>query len=102
MENAESSQRFPRGPLELLILETLEALAPMAVSPLQLSGMISRPHVEVRNILSALANLATIAHPAKGLYRHGPPDEVRPTTPPSTRPSTEFAATIAALCAPKT
>jgi hypothetical protein len=92
---AASPPRFPRGATELLVLEALEALAPMPATPMQLAGLVNKPHLEVRSTLQALAMLGTIAHVHKGYYRHGPPVE-------PVRPSTRFAAQIAAFCAPST
>jgi hypothetical protein len=93
--SAASPPRFPRSATELLVLEALEAIAPAPVSPQQLAAMIHKPHLEVRTILQALAMLGTIAHPAKGLYRDQRVED-------DFRPSTRFAAQIAALCQPST
>lgn len=90
-----SAPRFPRSDTEMMILETLEALAPAPVSPQQLAAMLNRPHVEVRTILQALAMLGTIAHPAKGLYRDTRVED-------RVRPSVRFATRIAAVCTPST
>jgi len=73
------------------VLEALAALAPMPATPQQVATLVHKPLVEVRTILQALATLGTVQHPAKGLYRHGRPGDV-------VRPSTRFAAQIAALC----
>jgi hypothetical protein len=78
-----------------LLLEALEAIAPAPASPQQLAAMIHKPKLEVQAVLTALATLGTIAHPAKGLYRdQRVADECRP--------STRFAAQIAAVCASPT
>ena len=78
--------RFPRSATELLVLETLEALAPMPATPQQVATMIHKTRTEVQAILASLETLGTITRPAKGLYR----------------PSARFAAQIAALYAPHT
>lgn len=103
--SAGGPDRFPRSALELLVLEALEALAPMSASPLQVATMIHRPHLEVRNTLQALAMLGTIGHPHRGYYaRYAlPTDYVRPSAGVAAQkndstPSTRFAAQIAALC----
>jgi hypothetical protein len=106
--SAESPPRFPRSATELLVLEALEALAPMSATPVQVATMLHRNHLEVRTVLQALAMRGTIAHPRKGYYArdwpsedtslgtvHGPPKK-------DIRPSAGFAAQIAALCAPST
>ena len=93
--SADSPSRFPRGVTELLLLETLEAIAPMPASPQQLATLVGKPGREVLPILQALATLGTVQHPAKGLYAHGRPED-------DVRPSTRFARQIAALCAPRT
>jgi hypothetical protein len=102
-------ERFPRGALELLVLEALEALAPMSASPLQVATMIHRPHLEVRNTLQALAMLGTIGHPHRGYYaRYALPADYVPRSAGSaaqkndSTPSTRFAPQIAALCTPST
>ena len=95
LPSAASPPRFPRSATELLVLETLEALAPMPATPLQVAGLVQKPRSEVHAVLMALATLGTIQHYAKGLYRHGRPEDVG-------RPSTRFAAQIATLCAPHT
>ena len=64
--------RFPRQPLELLVLETLAAIAPMPVTPVQMTGLIQQPHEAVRATLQALATLGTIQHLRAGYYSHGP------------------------------
>ena len=87
--SAASPPRFPRGATELLVLEALEALAPMPATPQQLATMVHKPGREVLPILQALATLGTIQHPAKGLYAHGRPED-------DVRPSRRFAAQIAA------
>jgi hypothetical protein len=69
---AESQQRFPRGRLELEILESLRQMYPLEVTPRQVAAMVRAPHVEVRTILQALAVLGTIEHATKGYYRHRP------------------------------
>jgi hypothetical protein len=65
-------QRFPRRPLELMILEALEAIAPMPVTPVQMTVLINQPHAVVRDTLNALAVLGTIQHLRAGYYSHGP------------------------------
>jgi hypothetical protein len=69
---------YPRGPVELRLLETLRHVFPLALSPKQLSVLLDLPGPEVHRVLQALAVLGTIAHPARGLYRHRPPQEVAP------------------------
>ncbi len=93
--SAASPPRFPRSATELLVLEALEALAPMPATPQQLATMLHKPGREVLPILQALATLGTIAHPAKGLYRDKRVED-------DVRPSTRFAARIAVLGAPST
>lgn len=93
--SAASPPRFPRSATELLVLEALEVLAPMPATPQQLATMVGKPGRDVLPILQALATLGTIQHPAKGLYRHGRPED-------DVRPSTRFARQIAQLCAPRT
>jgi hypothetical protein len=93
--SAGGPDRFPRSATELLVLEALEAITPMPATPQQVATMIHKPGREVLPILQALATLGTVQHPAKGLYRHGRPED-------DLRPSTRFAAKIAALCTPST
>jgi hypothetical protein len=109
---ADSQTRFPRGATELLLLEALEALAPMPASPAQVAALAQKPREEVRTLLQALATLGTIHHPGSGLYRHRLPGEdvqrrvprgarqerlARQGLPVDTdRPSRHYAARIAA------
>jgi hypothetical protein len=69
---AESQARFPRGRLELEILETLRQVYPMQLTPLQVTAMVRAPHTEVRTILHALYTLGTLGRLNKGYYRHKP------------------------------
>jgi hypothetical protein len=93
--SADSQTRFPRSATELLLLQALEAIAPAPASPQQLAAMLQKPRLEVQAVLTALATLGAVAHPAKGLYRDKRVED-------ECRPSTRFAAQIAALCASNT
>ena len=100
--------RFPRQALEILLLETLEANAPMPFSPFQLSELLGQPQLEVRNTLHALAVLGTITHVRAGYYSHGQGvpgqttrkqrDDRREPSPPRP-PSARYAAQIARIVA---
>jgi hypothetical protein len=108
-EKGEPSPRFPRRPLELLILETLEAIAPLPVTPLQMTQLINQPHDDVRQTLHALAVLGTIQHARSGYYSHGPGTPNQPPRrkgerrepPPEYNPppSAHYAARIARIVA---
>ena len=100
--------RFPRQPLELLVLETLEAIAPMPVTPVQMTQLTGGPHEDVRQTLQALATLGTIQHLRAGYYCHGPGTPNRPPgkrgerrePPPEVQPpSARYAARIARIVA---
>lgn len=73
-------QRFPRSAVELQILEALQQLSPLPVTPRQVAAMLGVPAEQVRLLLQALATLGTIDHPAMGYYRH------KPTAPPARAP----------------
>src|SRR5262245_42430919 len=104
-EPGEPPARFPRRPLELLVLETLEAIAPMPVTPMQMTRLLNHPHEDVRQTLHALAVLGTSQHPRPGYYSHGPGIPNHPPRRKGERrlpppeydlpPSTRFAARIA-------
>jgi hypothetical protein len=109
-QQGESPPRFPRRPLELLILETLELIAPMPVTPVQMTVLINQPHDVVRDTLNALAVLGTIQHLRAGYYGHGPAvGDVpfrsrkkgggRPPPPEVHPPSAHYAARIARIVA---
>ena len=69
---------YPRGPIELRLLDTLRSVFPLSLSPKQLSVLLDLPGPEVPRLLQALARLGTIAHPAPGLYQYRPHQEVAP------------------------
>ena len=109
----EPPPRFPRRPLELQILEILETVAPMPVTPRQMAVLCQQPHEAVRATLNALAVLGTIQHLSAGSYSHGQPSGEQPfrsrkkggdRPPPSEvqLPSTQYAARIARIVAQET
>ncbi len=98
--SAGGPERFPRSALELQVLECLEEMSPLAMSPLQVATIIHQPHLAVRNTMTALAMLGAIGHPRRSYYtRHALPTEDDST--PSL-PSRRYTSRIAALCAPST
>jgi hypothetical protein len=54
---------FPRSPVELRVLEVLQALSPMPATSIQVAALVNVPPLEVRTLLQALAMLETIEHP---------------------------------------
>lgn len=63
---------YPRGDLELRILETLRAYYPMPIAPVQLAVMVGAPRGVVLSFMQALATLGTIARPTRSFYQHIP------------------------------
>jgi len=63
---------YPRGDLELRILETLRAYSPMPITPVQLAVMLGQPRERVLSFMQALAILGTIARPTRSYYQHIP------------------------------
>jgi DNA-binding IclR family transcriptional regulator len=78
----------------VLVLEALAAHAPLPATAKQIAAMVGKPRQEVHALLVALATLGTIQRYTKGLYRLGPPAA-------ALRPSSRFAAQIAAVCRPE-
>jgi hypothetical protein len=67
-----ASPEYPRGDLELRILETLRAYYPMPLTPVQLAVMLDEPRERVLYFMQALATLGTIARPTRSYYQHIP------------------------------
>jgi hypothetical protein len=63
---------YPRGDLELRILETLRAYYPLPLTPVQLAVMLGQPRERVLAHMQALATLGTIARPTRSYYQHIP------------------------------
>jgi hypothetical protein len=63
---------YPRGDLEIRILETLRAYYPMPITPVQLAVMLGQPRERVLSFMQALATLGTIARPTRSYYQHIP------------------------------
>ena len=57
---------YPRSAMEWLVLEALQAMAPMPATPKQVAAMISKPHGEVQRILMALEMVGTIYRRPRG------------------------------------
>ena len=87
---------YPRSATEWLVLEALQAMAPMPATPKQVAEMIHKPHHEVRLILTALEILGTIYRHTKGYYSTVAPPQL-PTD--VGRPSAQYAAQIARIVA---
>lgn len=63
---------YPRGDLELRILETLRAYSPMPITPVQMAVMVGQPREVVLAHMQALATLGTVARPTRSYYQHIP------------------------------
>jgi len=61
---------YPRGDLELRILETLRLYYPMPLTSVQLAVMLGQPRERVLAFMQALATLGTIARPTRSYYQH--------------------------------
>ncbi len=102
----------------MLVLDALAGLAPMPASPVQVAALIQQPREEVRIVLQALSMLGTLHHPGNAQYQHRRPGEAVHRPPhrlsreerllarqhrraEEGRPSTRYAAQIAALCRPE-
>jgi hypothetical protein len=70
-----ASPVYPRGTLELRILEALRAHYPMPIAPVQLAVMVGEPRERVLAFMQALATLGTIARPTRSYYQHIPQGE---------------------------
>jgi hypothetical protein len=93
---AQPTAPYPRSATEWLVLEALQAMAPMPATPKQVAEMISKPHLQVRLILTALEMLGTIYRHTKGYYSTVAP----PPLPTDVgRPSTRYAAQISRIVA---
>jgi hypothetical protein len=66
---------YPRGDLEIRILETLRVYYPMPLTPVQLAVMLDQPRERVLSFMQALAILGTIARPTRSYYQHIPRPE---------------------------
>jgi hypothetical protein len=66
---------YPRGDLELRILETLRAYYPMPIASVQMAVMVGEPRGVVLSLMQALATLGTIARPTRSFYQHIPQGE---------------------------
>jgi len=63
---------YPRGDLEIRILETLRAYSPMPLTAVQLAVMLGQPRERVLSFMQALAILGTIVRPTRSYYQHIP------------------------------
>ena len=63
---------YPRGDLEIRILETLRAYYPMPRTAVQMAVMAGQPRERVLSLMQALATLGTIARPTRSYYQHIP------------------------------
>jgi hypothetical protein len=63
---------YPRGDLEIRILETLRAYYPMPIAPVQMAVMVGEPREVVLSFMQALATLGTIARPTRSFYQYIP------------------------------
>jgi hypothetical protein len=63
---------YPRGDLELRILEALRAYYPLPITPVQMAVMVGEPREVVLSFMQALATLGTIARPTRSYYQHIP------------------------------
>jgi hypothetical protein len=66
----DSRQRFPRSAVELRILDMVEQLAPLPVTPRQIATLLGLHPEQVRLVLQELATLGTVAHPDLGYDRY--------------------------------
>ena len=93
---AQPAALYPRSATEWLVLEALQAMAPMPATPSEVAKMIGRPRSEVQSILIALEILDTIYRHHKGLYS----TVAAPALPTDVgRPSALYAARIARIVA---
>ena len=63
---------YPRGDLEIRILETLRLYYPMPIAPVQMAVMVGASRERVLACMQALATLGTIARPTRSFYQHVP------------------------------
>ena len=66
---------YPRGDLEIRILEALRAYYPMPIAPVQMAVMVGESRARVLAFMQALATLGTIARPTRSYYQHIPQGE---------------------------
>jgi len=63
---------YPRGDLEIRILEALRQYYPMPLTAVQLAVILRQPRELVLATMQALATLGTIARPTRSYYQHIP------------------------------
>jgi hypothetical protein len=63
---------YPRGDLEIQILEMLRAYFPLPLTPAQIAVALRQPRERVLSFMQALATLGTVARPTRSYYQHIP------------------------------